>query len=674
MSQEPRVHGARALVYSMGIEGRDLARWLIAHGANVTMSDTRSPEKLEAAGATPPDGVRDIVTGRELLEPDGFDLVGVAQSVLRHDPAIRRARSLGIPVISQMQLFLQLCTGRTVGITGSSGKSTTTSLVARMAEAAGHQMVMGGNIGRPLLERLEDIGPSTTVVVEISHTQLQYTDRSPRIAAVTNVTPNHLDQFSWDEYVGLKRNILEHQTHDDTAVLNDDDSTSRSLVGSVHGRLFRASAAHYVGNDGAWLEGNQVFAARGHNQSMVCEREEIPLRGEHNVANVVMAAAIGAAMGLPAEAMGAAIREFRGVPHRLETVGQADGVTYINDSIATAPERTIAGLQAIREPVVLLLGGREKQLPLEGLVDEARTRCRANRLLRRVGTAVPPGDGGCRAGIAPGGLAGGRRHCGARSRDPRGRGAPCARRDGIRRLRQLRGARSALPGARASAPRLPGGGVMAAKPQGGVPGRPGGPNMLLVALTVTLAVSGIVAVYSSSFVIALARFGDPNYYIIRHVAWALLGAGLLIVAARTDYRLWRPLALPMMLATIAALVAVVLVGQAAGGAQRWIGVGELSVQPAEFAKFTVIVYMAAWLSSKGDRIRSLEHGLVPFVLIIGIVALLVMMQPNIQNSDASWSSRSRCSGRRRRRSPRVEPGRRRPGRDGQPWRSRRATG
>jgi len=157
----------------------------------------------------------------------------------------------------------------------------------------------------------------------------------------------------------------------------------------------------------------------------------------------------------------------------------------------------------------------------------------------------------------------------------------------------------------------------------------GRPDVFIIALTVILVLTGFVAVYSASFVIALARFGDPNYYIVRHVVWAVGGAILLLAAMRTDYRVLRQLAVPLMLGTIALLIAVLVAGQEAGGARRWIGVGELSLQPAEFAKLTVIIYMAAWLSSKGDDIRSMEHGLVPFLIIIGTVSLLIMLQPNM---------------------------------------------
>ncbi len=369
--------GKRVIVYSLGIEGRDLARYFVARGANVTVSDTRTEAQLEAAGAAAPDGVERVICGEELVDPAGYEVVAVAQSVLRYNPVVVRARELGIPFTSQMRLFLQLCEGRVIGITGSSGKSTTTALVGAMARGAGVNHVVGGNLGEALLGRLGEITPETTVVLEISHTQLQYSDRSPAIAAITNVTPNHLDQFSWDEYVGLKRNILGHQTRQDSAVMNADDHTSHALMAAVRGRLVRCSIDTQVEGDGAWLEDGRVMIRNGRFAEAIARQDAVRLRGRHNLSNVVMASAIASQAGFDPAAMGRAIGAFRGVPHRLEVVGRANGAVWVNDSIATSPERTIAALNAFNEPVVLLLGGRDKNLPVDGLRELAGARCRA---------------------------------------------------------------------------------------------------------------------------------------------------------------------------------------------------------------------------------------------------------------------------------------------------------
>ncbi|MFQ5381314.1 MAG: UDP-N-acetylmuramoyl-L-alanine--D-glutamate ligase [Dehalococcoidia bacterium] len=384
MSWPEHLDGKRALVYSMGIEGRDLASWLLSEGARVTMSDTRDHAALAAAGAGAPDGVEAVRTGEPLLDPEGFDVVAVSQSVLRSSPAMERVRRLKIPFTSQMRLFLQLCpAARIVGITGASGKSTTTSLVGAMARAAGVDHILGGNLGTggtmgaALLEQLPRIRRDTLVILEISHTQLQYTDRSPAIAAVTNVTPNHLDQFSWDEYVGLKRHLLEYQGPEDVAVLNQDDQTSQALVPAVAGRLLRTSTGGAVEGEGGWIEEGHVAVRRDHRQQRVARLADSPLRGAHNAANIVMACCVATAADVPAEAISEGVRSFRGVPHRLETVGRAFGATWVNDSIATTAERTVAGLDSYTEPIVLLLGGKEKDLPLDRLRERAAERCRA---------------------------------------------------------------------------------------------------------------------------------------------------------------------------------------------------------------------------------------------------------------------------------------------------------
>ncbi|MXZ88992.1 MAG: UDP-N-acetylmuramoyl-L-alanine--D-glutamate ligase [Dehalococcoidia bacterium] len=372
----PEIADARALVYSLGIEGRDLARWLLARGASVTMADSRTEQQLEAAGATPPDGVERTVRG-ELLDPEGFDLLAVSQSVLRDHLNIVRAHELGIPVVSQLALALRLCRGRVVGVTGSSGKSTTTALVGAMAERAGIDHLVGGNLGGSLLDRIEAVAETTSVILEMSHTQLQYTDRSPAIAAVTNITPNHLDQFSWPDYVDLKRSILQYQDSDGLAILNADDETSRELRADVRGRLAEVSLAGPVAGDGAWLEGDAIMSRRGGAAERVASTSDLRLRGRHNVANAVLAVAIAGAMGLSREAIADTLGRFPGLPHRLQVVGRAHGAVWINDSISTSPERAVAALEAVTEPAILLLGGREKDLPLDKLRATAGDRCRA---------------------------------------------------------------------------------------------------------------------------------------------------------------------------------------------------------------------------------------------------------------------------------------------------------
>ena len=378
MTHKQDFRGKRVTVVGLGIEGVDLVRYLVGKGALVTVSDSRPPERL-----TPRlrdlDGLPvSLSLGRnDPADTITADHVFVSQGVPLDIPALTAARDRGVPLDSMMRLFLDLCPGPVVGITGSSGKSTVTSLVEAMFAAARREHVVGGNIGVGLLSLLDDIGPETWVVLEISHTQLELMAKSPHVACVLNVTPNHLDRYSWDSYVALKRNILRHQTPDDVAVLGYDNEVSRSLASDARGKVVFFSDGADLPGPAAVVRDDAIVWRDGAKDTPVMPVNEIPLRGRHNVANVLAATAIASACGIGVDAMATAVRSFKAVPHRLEFVASVDGVTYYSDSIATTPERTLAGVRSFTEPVVLLLGGREKHLPLDEMFREVCGRCRA---------------------------------------------------------------------------------------------------------------------------------------------------------------------------------------------------------------------------------------------------------------------------------------------------------
>ena len=366
-------------VLGLGIEGVDLVRYLASHGANVTVSDAKPAEALSAQMTELDSLPIQYSLGENRVEDiASADLLFVSQGVPLTLPAIEAAREAGVPISSMTKLFLERCTGKLVGITGSSGKTTTTALVAAMFAAAGRKHVVGGNIGAGLLGLLECITPETWVVLELSHSQLETAERSPHIACVLNVTPNHLDRYSWEEYTALKLRILQSQTADDIAVLNLDDDMTCSFATETPARIIWFSARTVPnGSASAFVRGDALFWRLGAVETKLLSLSEIPLRGAHNVENVLAAVAIAGAAELPLDAMAQAVREFAPVPHRLELVAEIDGVSYYNDSIATTPERAIAGIRSFDEPVVALLGGREKFLPLEELAEEAIARCRA---------------------------------------------------------------------------------------------------------------------------------------------------------------------------------------------------------------------------------------------------------------------------------------------------------
>ena len=371
--------GKNVTVLGLGIEGVDVVRYLATHGASVTVSDAKSPEELSAR-ITELDGlpVRFSLGGNRVDDAVSADLLMVSQGVPLTLPAVAAARERGIPISSMTRLFLELCPAVVVGITGSSGKTTTTALVGAMFAAAGRKHVVGGNIGVGLLGLLECITPETWVVLEISHSQLEMAGRSPHIACVLNVTPNHLDRYTWEEYIALKLRILQAQKRDDVAVLNLEDEVTCSFATETPARIVWFSSRRVPNGDAAaYLREGSLIWRQGSVETKLLSVDEVPLRGAHNVENVLAAIAIACSAGLESDAVARAIRQFTPVPHRLELVAAVNGVSYYNDSIATTPERALAGLRSYQEPVVLLLGGREKHLPVEDLAQEAAERCRA---------------------------------------------------------------------------------------------------------------------------------------------------------------------------------------------------------------------------------------------------------------------------------------------------------
>jgi UDP-N-acetylmuramoylalanine--D-glutamate ligase len=236
---------------------------------------------------------------------------------------------------------------------------------------------LAGNIGHWPLAELAAASAEDWAVLEVSHTQLQLATRSPHVACVTNVTPNHLDQFTWEAYVDLKRNHVRYQRPDDIAVLNLDNPITRAFAADTAAQVLYFSQGGDLPDEGAFLRAETVVWRGRGQETSVLSVADIPLRGRHNVENVLAATAVAGAAGIPMAAVAAAVRAFRPVAHRLEPVGTVNGVTYVNDSIATAPERTLAGMRSFTEPLVLLLGGRDKHLPLEELAAECARRCRA---------------------------------------------------------------------------------------------------------------------------------------------------------------------------------------------------------------------------------------------------------------------------------------------------------
>ena len=374
--------GRQVLIIGFARQGQALARWLPTVGAKVIVNDHRPQEDLDV---DPSEflNVQFVLGEHPEYLLDDTDLICISGGVPLTLPLLQEARHRGIPVTNDAQLFLDRCPAPVIGITGSAGKTTTTALVGAMLKKAGYTTWIGGNIGSALLDVMTGIRPYHQVVMELSSFQLDLMVTSPAVAALLNITPNHLDRHgTMQDYTRAKANLILHQSGDGKAILGRDNVGSRTLKPYVRGDLLWFSRREMVA-DGAFAVGERLVVAGSASPtgvpSIICETRDILLRGEHNVLNILAACAIAGSVGVSPEVMAEVIRGFKGVPHRLEIVRKIDGVTYVNDSIATAPERVVAALHSYSEPLVLLAGGADKNLPWDEMISLAL--CKARHII-----------------------------------------------------------------------------------------------------------------------------------------------------------------------------------------------------------------------------------------------------------------------------------------------------
>ena len=359
------------LILGAARQGLALARWLARHGARVTLSDARTvvPSAREALADLP---ITWALGGHPLELLNDCDLLCISGGVPLTLPIVAEAFKRGIPLSNDTQVFMEIVPCRTIGITGSAGKTTTTTLVGRMAkEAYGDAAYIGGNIGDPLINYVDEMKPTDLAILELSSFQLEQMTISPNVGAILNITPNHLDRHgTMEAYTAAKARLLDFQSAKDVAVLGRDDPGAWKLRDRIKGKLFTFSLHELdEGLNGAYFHDGLLALRDGNAYLPLMLREKVLLRGDHNVSNALAAFTIAHAAGFPLDAMLAAVEDFHGVPHRLELVRELHGVRWYNDSIATAPERTMAAVRAFEEPIVLLLGGRDKDLPWDDLAD-----------------------------------------------------------------------------------------------------------------------------------------------------------------------------------------------------------------------------------------------------------------------------------------------------------------
>ena len=352
----------RVLVVGLGKSGVASALFLKAKGARVTVSDSKSEDQLgEAIPVLLDHGIAVETGGHGERTFHGQDLIVVSPGVPVDAPPLVQARALGETVIGEIELAAQFFPGTITAITGSNGKTTTTTLAGEIIAAGGFPAIVGGNIGTPAISLVEGATPDTIAVLEVSSFQLETIQTfRPKVAVVLNVTPDHLDRHrTFAAYVDAKARIFENQQESDFALLNADDPTCAELSGRTRAKVFWFSRKKEV-NQGAHIKDSEIVFRDTKTQREIMPISEIPLKGTHNLENVLAAICVGAVMGCNPEAMRRAVRDFRAVEHRLEYVTTIRGVEYYNDSKATNVDATIKALESFPANIHIILGGKDK--------------------------------------------------------------------------------------------------------------------------------------------------------------------------------------------------------------------------------------------------------------------------------------------------------------------------
>ena len=392
------IQGKKVAFIGAGVSHKRCIEQFVELGAQVTLCDQK--KSLEDFGAYA-DTLRRLHVRLSLGEhyTDGFagqDIIMRTPGYEYYKPELQAALQAGTKVTSEVELFFELCPCEIVAVTGSDGKTTTTTLISKMFEAAGRKVFLGGNIGAALLPQLADVTPEAVAVVELSSFQLISMRISPKVAVVTNVTPNHLDHHKdMQEYIDAKRNILLWQVPPCRAVLGFENEISRGMQKDCKGEQVWFTRLHET-DKGAFLRESDDTLCYAENGVVtpILPRAEVKLRGLHNVENLL--AAIAAVWGrVPVEAMRQVGSTFTGVEHRIEPVRTLDGVTYYNDSIASSPTRTIAGLRSFNQKIILIAGGYDKKIPYGPLAPEILAHVKTLVLMGATGPRIEAAVRGC---------------------------------------------------------------------------------------------------------------------------------------------------------------------------------------------------------------------------------------------------------------------------------------
>ena len=370
------IKSRRIGVIGAGVSNRPLIEELLAGGCKVTVCDKAEAAALDGYDRKLTELGAALRLGAHYLDDLDFDLIFRTPGMHPFNPALLRAKENGAEITSEMELFFRLCPCRTIAITGSDGKTTTSTLIAEILRTEGYTVWLGGNIGKPLLTEIPNMSADDFAVLELSSFQLHSMHCCPDVAVITNVSPNHLDVHpSYEDYIDAKKQVFRGQNRDCLLVLNADNQITADMAAQAPGRVRLFSRRVHV-PEGFFAENGTIYQAHSGEETAMVLTEEIRIPGVHNVENY-MAAFCATADFVGRKAWRTVVKNFLGVEHRIEFVRELNGVRYYNDSIASSPTRTIAGLRSFDQKVILIAGGYDKHIPFDPLGAEAVKRVKA---------------------------------------------------------------------------------------------------------------------------------------------------------------------------------------------------------------------------------------------------------------------------------------------------------
>ena len=390
------LRGKTAAVLGIGVSNTPLIELLCKNGVRTIACDRKNRSELGETAASLEAMGAELHLGEGYMRALAADVIFRTPGMRPDVPELLEARARGSEVTSEMQVFFEVCPCPIIAVTGSDGKTTTTSIIAELLRASGRRVWLGGNIGHPLLAEAGQIQPEDAAVLELSSFQLLDMTRSPHIAVMTNLAPNHLDVHrGMEEYIEAKEHIFRYQQAGDVAIFNQDNEITRRLSQKAGARVRLFSRREEVA-DGAFVRGGSIWLRSGGREREVLKTSEIRIPGQHNVENYC--AAVAAADGLVSdEAVRSVAASFAGVEHRIELVRERRGVRWYNDSIASSPTRTIAGLRSFTQPVILIAGGYDKHIPFDPLAPEIIERVKLLILCGATADAIRRAVRGCAA-------------------------------------------------------------------------------------------------------------------------------------------------------------------------------------------------------------------------------------------------------------------------------------